>query len=43
MLDSISIKITLKSHFGRKKVIIASSCMERCYGCHNISLKSVNH
>ena len=33
MLDSI--KITLKSHFWCKKVIIASLCTQRCYGRHN--------
>ena len=41
MLDSI--KITLKSHFLRKKAIIASLCTQRCYGRHNVSHKSVNH
>ena len=46
MLDSIyhnDIKITLKSHFCRKNVIIASLCTQRCYGRHNVSRKSVNH
>ena len=37
------IKITLKSHFCRKNVIILSFCMQRCYGRHNVSHKSVNH
>ena len=46
MLDSISydIKVTLKSHFVRKKkVIILLLCTQRCYGCHDVSRKSVNH
>ena len=45
MLDSLSydIKITLKSHFGHKKVIIVSLCTQRCYGRHNVSRKSVNY
>ena len=45
-LDSIyhyGIKNILKSHFWRKNVIILSLCMQRCYGRHNISRKSVNH
>ena len=33
---------TLKSHFWRKNVIILSLCMERCYGRHNVSRKSIN-
>ena len=33
MLDSI--KITLKSHFCRKSVIILSLCTQPCYGSHN--------
>ena len=37
------IKITLKSHFWRKNVIILSSCTQRCYGRHNVSRKCVNH
>ena len=40
VLDSIyhyAIKITLKSHFCRKNVISLSLCMQRCYGCHNVS------
>ena len=40
---SYDIKITLKSHFWRKKVIIASLFMQRCYGRNNVSRKSVNH
>ena len=38
MLDSIyhDIKITLKTHFCSKKVIILSICTERCYGRHNV-------
>ena len=45
MLDSIYhiIKITLKSHFCRKNVIILSLCTQRCYGRHNVSRKSINH
>ena len=31
MLDDI--KITLKSHFCRKNIIILSLCTQRCYGC----------
>ena len=42
MLD-YDIKITLKSHFCRKNVIILSLCTQRCYGRHNVSRKSVNH
>ena len=34
---------TLKSHFWRKYVIILSLCTQRCYGCHNVSRKSINH
>ena len=41
MLDSI--KITLKSQFSRKNVIILSLCTQRCYGRHNVSRKSINH
>ena len=33
---SNDIKIALKSHFPRKKVIILSLCMQRCYGHHNV-------
>ena len=36
-------KITLKSYFMRKKVIILSLCTQHCYGRHNVSRKSVNH
>ena len=44
MLDSIyHMTITLKSHFWRKNVIILSQCAQRCYGRHNVSLKSINH
>ena len=46
MLDSIyhnDIKITLKSHFCRKNVIILSLYTQRCYGRHNVSRKSINH
>ena len=41
MLDSI--KITLKSQFSRKNVIILPLCTQRCYGRHNVSRKSINH
>ena len=40
---SYDIKIALKSHFWRKKVIIVSLCTQRCSGRHNVSRKSVNH
>ena len=46
MLDSIlsyDIKITLKSHFCRKNIIILTLCTQHCYGRHNVSQKSVNH
>ena len=44
MLDlSYGIKITLKSHFCRKNVILLSLCTQRCYGRHNVSGKSINH
>ena len=46
MLDSIyhnDIKITLKSHFCCKNVIILSLCRQCCYGRHNVSRKSINH
>ena len=43
MLDSIyHMTNTLKSHFWLKNVMILSSCMQRCYGRHNASCKSVN-
>ena len=39
MLDSIyHMTNTLKSHFGRKNVIILSLCTQRCYERHNIFL-----
>ena len=38
---SYDIKITLKSHFCRKNVILLSLCTQRCYGRHNISRKSI--
>ena len=38
---SYDIKIALKSHFCDKKVIILSLCTQHCYGCHNISPKSI--
>ena len=40
---SYDIKITSKSHFGVKNVIILSVCMQRYSGRHNVSRKSVNH
>ena len=42
MLDSLSydIKITLKSHFCRKNVIILSLYTQHCYGHHNVSPKT---
>ena len=44
MLDSIyHMTNTLKSHFWRKNVIILSLCMQRYYGHHNVSCKSINH
>ena len=39
---SYDIKITLKSHFCRKKVIILLSTQSG-YGRHNVSRKSINH
>ena len=36
-------KITLKSHFCHKNVILLSLCTQRCYGRHNVSQKSINH
>ena len=46
MLVSIyhmALKITLKSHFCRKNVILLSLCTQRCYGRHNVSRKSIYH
>ena len=46
MLDSFhhyDIKITLKSHFCRKNVILLSLCTQRCYERQNVSRKSINH
>ena len=46
MLGSIlsyDIKITLKSHFWRKKDKILSLCTQRYDGRHNVSRKYVNH
>ena len=40
---SYYIKITLKSHICRKTLIILSLCTQHCYGCHNLSRKSINH
>ena len=39
---SYDIKITFKSQFFRKYVTILSLCMQRCYGRHNVSRKSVS-
>ena len=44
MLDSIyHMTNILKSHSWHKNFIILSSCMQRCYGRHNVSRKSINH
>ena len=44
MLDSINhMTNTLKLHFWRKNIIIVSLCMQRCYGRHNVSRKSISH
>ena len=45
MLDSIyhMTKITLKSYFCHKNVIILSLCTQCYYGRHNVSRKSVSH
>ena len=40
---SYDIKIPLKSHYWRKKDKILSLCMQRYYGHHKVSRKSVNH
>ena len=40
---SYDIKITLKSHFCRKNVIILSLYTQRCYGRHNVYRKSINY
>ena len=40
---TFDIKISLKSHFCCKNVIILSLCTQRCYGRHNFSRKSRNH
>ena len=40
---SYDIKFTLKSHFCRKNIIILPFCTQCCYGCRNVSRKSVNH
>ena len=37
------IKITLKSHLELRKNVMILICTLRCYGIHNVSLKSVNH
>ena len=44
MLDTIyHMTNTLKLISGVKNVIILSLCTQRCYGCHNLSRKSINH
>ena len=44
ILDSIyHMTKTLKSHFWLKNFMILSSYMQRCYGRHDISRKSLNH
>ena len=48
MLDSIyhilyDIKITLKSHFSRKKRYNFVIMYVTCYGRHNVSRKSINY
>ena len=46
MLESIyhnGIKITSKSHFCHKNVILLSLCTQCCYGRHNVSRKFINH
>ena len=44
MLDSIYYMTnTLKSDFWHKNVIILSLYTQCCYGCHNVSRKSINH
>ena len=40
---SYDIKITLKSHFWRKNIIILSLYTHAYYGRHNVTRKSVNH
>ena len=40
---SYDITFTLKPHFWRQKVIIASLYTQLCYERHNVSQKSVNH
>ena len=41
MLDSIY-HMALRL-FCRKSIIILLLCTQRCYGCHNVSRKSINH
>ena len=44
MLDSIyHMTNTLKSDFWGKNATILSLRMQRCYGRHNVSRKSINH
>ena len=39
---SYGIKITLKSHFCRKKRYTLSLCTQRCYECRNVCRKSIS-
>ena len=39
---SYDIKITLKSHFLHKNVIILSTCRQHCYGHHKVYQKICN-
>ena len=43
MLDSIYHMTNTLFHFWRKKVMILSSCTQRCYGRNSVSRKSINH
>ena len=43
ILISYDIKITLKSHFWRKRDKNLSLCTQHFYGRHNVCRKSVNH
>ena len=46
MLDSIyhmTLRLLRNIISGVKNVIIASLCMQRCYGRNNVSRKSINH
>ena len=41
--SSYDIKISLKSHFWRKSIIILPLCTQNCYQHHKVSQKSVKH